>query len=366
MADQKFNKEKLVAFAGEHNGAHTECPETEPIEWLQAWTPSQFRTYEVPEDFVLIGDNHIQRGGITVLGGWPGVGKSRAAMAAGLAGATGKSWFGLPVHARFRTLIIQTENGEHRLKGEFDAIGDQPGVDLDEWIRVTPPPPFGLAFDSPEFCAAVSKLIDEFEPGLIVIDPWNAVAADDRIRDYRASLDALRACLPSDPSKRPAILVIHHMRKKSGNHVKKHGRDLLHELAGSYAIGATARCVYAMEPATSDSMDDRVIFTCCKCNDGPEGEPSAWHRRDGFFEPCLNFDWKAHLEGEEKPERGISKAVVKSTMGDAGHKRSELAAALEEKTSKGRTTCYNAIKKYEEEGFITEGSDGLQYWNDLN
>src|SRR5262249_40820562 len=71
-----------------------------------AWIP--------PEDLYLVGQGLITRGEITLIGGEPGIGKSRAALALAVAGAKGGLWFGIPVPHRFNTLIIQCENGRHR------------------------------------------------------------------------------------------------------------------------------------------------------------------------------------------------------------------------------------------------------------
>jgi len=81
------------------------------VEFLR---PSELRDYQPPQGIVLVGDNHITRGSVFVIGGAPGVGKSRAAVALAEAGATGQEWFGLPIHCKFRTLIVQNENGRYR------------------------------------------------------------------------------------------------------------------------------------------------------------------------------------------------------------------------------------------------------------
>lgn len=70
------------------------------------------------------------------------------------------------------------------------------------------------------------------------------------------------------------------------------------ELAGTYQIGSVARCVFALEPASENTEDDRVVLTCCKNNDGIEGQPSAWHRKNGLFGECEDFDWEAFNAGE--------------------------------------------------------------------
>ena len=42
-------------------------------------------------------------------------------------------WFGLAVRSQFRTLILQAENGPHRLKMDWDGAP----AGLDEWVRVS-------------------------------------------------------------------------------------------------------------------------------------------------------------------------------------------------------------------------------------
>jgi hypothetical protein len=113
--------------------------QTKAREWLQTWSPCEFIAFEPPKDFILAGDCHVTRGGITVLGGAPGVGKSRAALGLALAGATGKKWIGFEIHSKFRTLVIQAENGPFRLKGELGDISQSATPDLDDWLRITPP-----------------------------------------------------------------------------------------------------------------------------------------------------------------------------------------------------------------------------------
>ena len=116
---------------------------------IRFYTPSELRAYMPEANTVLVGDSHISKGEVVVLGGEPGVGKSTAATELAFCGATGKDWFGLPVHAKFKTMIIQTENSRHRLKQEFLArCADSY---LDDWIFVSEPPPYGLPLTNPRF-----------------------------------------------------------------------------------------------------------------------------------------------------------------------------------------------------------------------
>jgi hypothetical protein len=115
---------------------------------IRFFAPSQLRDFQPDNDVVLIGNCHVMRGEIFVIGGEPGVGKSLAATQLGRSGAIRCDWFGLPVHRQFRTLIVQTENGRYRLQQEFSALDCD---EIESWIRVSEPPPFGLTLSNNEF-----------------------------------------------------------------------------------------------------------------------------------------------------------------------------------------------------------------------
>ena len=78
---------------------------------IRVFTPSELRAYNPAQEPILVGDSHITRGEVFVIGGEPGVGKSRLVVSLAIAGATGSDWLGLKVRQKFRTLILQTENG---------------------------------------------------------------------------------------------------------------------------------------------------------------------------------------------------------------------------------------------------------------
>lgn len=308
-------------------------------------SPSYFQGFALPEDAILVGDCHITRGAITLLTGMPGCGKSRLLMSLAIAGKLGKgaSWMGLPVHAAFKTAILQAENGEVRLQREFDDISGQ-GHDLDGHLFITPPPPRGFAFDDAHFRSCLQEWLLQHRPAVLAIDPWNRAVADDKARDYRQIIDAIESCLPCGPD-RPALLVVHHLRKSASGEGRKVGRELLNEIAGSYIIGSACRTAFVLEPATPDPADARVVFTCAKNNNGEMGEPTAWHRRNGLFEPCAEFDWKAWRQG------GSTRSVIELedvaaifNHGQTTLLRSEAAKALQAATGAGHSAAYNALK----------------------
>jgi hypothetical protein len=239
-----------------------------------------------------------------------------------------------------------------------------PDRDLDEWLRITPPPPYGLAFQEAGFRSALSEIIRDWKPGLVIIDPWNRAADGDKQADYRGALDAVFACMPERPEEKPAVLIVHHMRKKSNDAVRKHGRDLLHELAGSYQIGSAARCVFALEPASADVTDAAVVLTCCKNNDGHEGEPSAWYRQYGRFDPNPDFDMAVFLNGDGSEKgRGVAFSVVASALqGMAGETKSQAVRRLTDANVCRRTKAFQILSQYPEN--IVEDGDGKLWWKE--
>lgn len=262
----------------------TALPDNERL--IEFFTPSQLSGYIPPDGARLIGDFHVTRGAVFVIGGAPGVGKSRALTALAIAGATGQAWLGLPLHRKFKTMIIQNENGRYRLKTEFT------GVDcaaLDDWVRVCPPPPRGLCFNRIEFRNQLAAAIAEFAPDVIGLDPWNAAAPNDQAKDYLETFEIIRSVIPAGDNA-PALGIVAHTRKPKADE-RASGRGLLSLLAGSYVLGSVPRSVFVIQAASDDTDDSRVVWTCCKNNDGEEGARSAWIRSNGLFSPAESFDW---------------------------------------------------------------------------
>lgn len=307
------------------------------IEFL---SPLQIQSYRAPEGSVLVGNNHIVRGSVFVIGGAPGVGKSRASVALAVAGALGSPWLGLPVHRRFRSMIIQNENGRARLSEEFFAL---PSQELESWIRVSPPPPFGLAFDDPGFRVDLAAAIESFKPDLILIDPWNAVAADDKAKDYLETFHRIRSLIPAGDSA-PAIGIVAHTRKPKQDE-RTNGRSLLNLLAGSYVLASVPRSVFVIQPASDDTEDNRVVVTCCKNNDGPLGTQSAWYRRNGVFELVPDFDWESFKEpAASGPTIDADALVHIFGNGKTALTKAEAVKALMEHTGCEKSAAYNALK----------------------
>jgi len=330
--------------------------------FLEFRTPDELADWEIPEGFNLVGDSHLVRGGLSVIAGVPGCGKSRTLAGLAIAGATRAPWMGHQVHSNFRTLIIQAENGPCRLKAEFGEIREGARVNLSDWVRINLPGTHGLPLHEPAFRREIRDTIRDFAPGVIAFDPWNRIVQDDKQKDYRAAIDWLMELLPNHIEEKPAIVVVSHLRKRSGGEGRKRGRDLLPELSGSGMIGSAARSVFILEPASPDPADNRVVWTVAKNNDGHEGASSAWLRRNGLFDSCEDFDFEEFFAGAEMSREKITADDIKKMIG-SGIVKKKAAKRLEEMTGCKQSAAYAAINPKGRFGhLIDETPDGLLVW----
>jgi len=264
---------------------------------IEAISQSQSKLYSPPAGAMLLGDYHIVKGSVFVLGGPPGVGKSRAALALAEAGACGFSWFGLAPKAIFKTLIIQSENGRLRLKFEYAQLDPR----VEHLVRVTNPPPLGLAFNQVIFRRDLARIIAQFEPDLILIDPWNAVAHDDKAHDYLESFELIRSVIGSTDHS-PAIGIVAHTRKPLPGE-RSTGRGLMNLLAGSYVLSSIPRSIWILQHASESVTEERVIVTNCKNNDGTLAPRGAFRRSSGQWPIVEDFDWDSWDRPQNQRER---------------------------------------------------------------
>lgn len=323
-----------------HTADGAEASEREPR--IRFFKPSELRDYQPDNDIVLVGDNAIMRGETFVLAGEPGVGKSLAATQLAVSGATGRDWLGLEIHCSFRTMTVQTENGRFRLRQEFSALGDC--EDIEDFIRISEPPPFGLTLTNKEFQEDIGAALDSFKPDCVIFDPWNAAARDDKMREYVETFDALCKLLPTGADK-PALGIIAHTRKPQLNEKRTGGTALMHLLAGSYILTSVPRCIFVMTRGSQDETDDTVVFFNPKNSNGENAPRSAWHRKLSGFTRAKDFDWK---EFDKAPEERkiITLDHVREVFGN-GDKRLELKEAAHDLATLANITenaAYNALR----------------------
>jgi hypothetical protein len=310
-----------------------------PKPLIEFRSPLQLKNFVPAPGIMMVGDCHIVKGATFVIGGAPGIGKSRASISLAVAGATRSDWFGLKVHRKLKVMIIQTENGEFRLSREF---GELNCAALEHYIRVCPPPPYGLCFGRDDFRAQLAAAIAEFKPDIMILDPWNAAARDEKAREYLETFNALRSVLPLGDDA-PALGIVAHTRKPKMDE-RASGRALLNLLAGSYVLGSVPRTVFVMQAASDETTDNRVVWTCCKNNDGELGVRSAWERRNGLFAKVTDFDWEAFDASEKDRRELITETDVAAIFRNGALKKAEAVKQLESNTGAHRASCYRALE----------------------
>jgi hypothetical protein len=350
VAPEVFFKKHAVGPDKSSSGEQEE--EREPL--IVAQKPSEFINWEMPEGHLILGDNQIIRGEVFLIGGTQGVGKSRAVAALALSGATGEDWMGHKTHTKFKTLIVQNENGNLRLKDELTALQAETDVNLDDFLLVTPIPAEGLNFQDAQFRDDLREILDSFKPDVVVLDPWNAVAEDNTQKAYGEAYRVVKSgCLNSDSP--PAIGIVAHVNKPNVN--DKKGRGAMNRVSGSHLLVSVPRCVWMMDSVTDDITDNRVILTNPKSSNGMPSPRSAWMRTAGLYQPLPDFDWT-----EYDGEASSSSAGRNPKHSDEDYVRilppegltySEFIKAAKDELGVGHATAERALKR------LSSGDDPL-------
>ncbi len=314
---------------------------------LKVWRCSDLLKYEPPEDYKLVGDHEIVKGyeGVTVLAGPGSSGKSLCTATLALAGARGDGlWMGRKVHRKFRTLILQAENGVSRLQKEVRAMAEMhPELEIDDHIFFSEPPEGGLPFHRGEFRAAVRDDIARLKPDLIILDPWSQVASEDAAKEVVDKLAEIRSCFPPGDDC-PGLLIVAHTKKPRPEDVRR-GRGLVYMVSGSIALPNTARCVYVLLPWCDDPEDSRVYWCCPKLNNGQMYPASVWQRRFGTFfahDDKTNPKDFGREEGEEKHK--LTEEHIRTAFEGTPQIRSgDLVKKLKRMTGCSEATAWRAI-----------------------
>lgn len=318
---------------------------------LKVWTAETLAQWQPAPHLRLVGDYEICMGydGVFVVAGPGSSGKSLAMDALAVAGHLGKgaTWQGRAVHRKFKTLIIQAENGPMRLKRVMTALAKNYGPSIKESIFITSPPEGGLPFvTSADFRTMVRQTVAKHGVDLVVIDPWSACMVEDSSDKVIEALGLIRSCFPADDLC-PALGIVAHTKKPRPEDVKR-GRALVNLVSGSIALTNTARTVYTLLPWTEDLTDDRIYWACPKLNNGENYSPSVWHRRFGApFEPDTETDPSTWGIEEEEERRALDEEDVRKAYEAAGCKtltKSSLAKRLKEMKGVGYSTAMRAFK----------------------
>lgn len=317
-------------------------------------SPAQARAFEPnPADF-MVGEGLITRGMVVAVGGEPGVGKSRLATTLAVAGARGNNrWMNYPVRCKWRTLILQSENDAIRLKEDFEAVPEK----FNDDIRVSDSLSHGIAFDNPEFRRELRRVFEDWPFQMLVIDPWNDVSFEEGQKDYKQALLNIASVFRG--AQVPAVVIVAHLRKRGRDEAqrRKTGRELLHELSGSLALGSSSRTVFVVQHVDPSMDDPRIVIELAKANNcHPDwlkefGVRSAWNRANGAFEPA-EIDWHEYDNPGDPERRKVTEEMITQVFdGEPELRAAAIAKKLKVQFQVGESTAFRAIG---EDGYLRE------------
>jgi hypothetical protein len=107
-----------------------------------------------------------------------------------------------------------------------------------------------------------------------------------------------------------------------------------------------------MQAATDDITDNRVVWTCCKNNDGELGDRSAWERRNGLFVPVEFFDWDA-FDHPPKEKRGLKPEMLREfLMKGREYDKGQIVSIVMDETGRGKTVAYDLVDEAKKAGVL--------------
>lgn len=222
-------------------------------------------------------------GGVCVIFGQGGLGKSRLALNLARNQALGLTFAGLPTGSRpLRHSFIGSENSIHRLQNDVRRMSA--GLSPEQVERLSAH--LNLAtLEGPEdshisLASAVNvtrwqKTLEKWPPDVLWADPWGDVLAGEANgdEDTRATLATLRSLLRK-VNNSAALGILAHARTGARNIMQAIGYDAANFGKGSKALYSSARCVWNLAPG--DEADaDVLVCVHAKSNDTPKELPFA-------------------------------------------------------------------------------------------
>ena len=172
------------------------------------------------------GENLVPRGGLVVLAGKPGVGKTTLALDLVFHLASGREWLGLPVGRPLNVLVVENEGPaqlfQHKLKHKAGRW-DHPikgGVHVHTWRWGS------LDLTDPDTLAGIRGYLDRESIDLVVGDPLATLGVQG-VGSPEDTRGFVRALHPLGLTTSTAFVLLHHFRKDGG-------RDELEALQGSW------------------------------------------------------------------------------------------------------------------------------------
>lgn len=316
-------------------------------------------------------DVYLSRGGVLVLAGQQGVGKSRLTSQLIFDCLLRRRHFlgTIPINRDdLRILVLQDENSIRRLRQDFSAhlrgIPAEDGASAKSRLLFSDPrslPDFNLGDEAS--VAHLRSTVAVARPDLIVVDPWASFfdcdGSENDAADTNRSLRALRS-VAATAGPHVAIVLVHHARSGREAAASGDGWDAAAFVRGSKALAGKARTVLNIMPG-GEKFPHHLVIACGKANDALPFDPFGVHNVEGRFIPDPEFsidEWRSDARNPKREKTMQSKAAPESAVLEILREKplrfNALRTAIMERTSCSTATAARQISSLRTTGQIVE------------
>ena len=233
------------------------------------------------------GENLIPRGGLVVLAGKPGVGKTTLAVDLVFHLASGRDWLGLPVGRPLSVLVVENEGPVQQFQAKLAHKAERWGHPVEGGVHVHTWRWGSLDLTDPGALAAIRGYLDGESIDVIVADPLNTLGVQGvgSPEDTRAFVRALH---PLGLATTTAFVFLHHFRKGGGE-------DELEALQGAW--GGHLDTLLTLKPSRGND-EVRLSFDKVRWLTGDTGQRTPMIL--GLVRNTAGFE---HLHDEGDPRQ---------------------------------------------------------------
>ena len=195
-APDDFDIEEAVArVAGDPDG-----------EWKRAYTAGELLDAEFSDQQWVV-EELLEVGGLSVLGGKPGMGKSSLARSIALSVARGEQVLDRFTERR-KVVYLALESTVRAMKGRMQKLG-MTHDDSDHLIFM-----IGMPEEVPSF-ESIVRIVEHFKPGILIVDTLiHAIPfKEGDTNNYNSVTDAIKPCLDLAHKSDCHIMLVHHANK---------------------------------------------------------------------------------------------------------------------------------------------------------
>jgi len=351
------NKKKIPApqevLEDEDDQGQEEIPKTDsPPEQPPSTFPHWGEIAEGLKNIEFLWPGWLPLGFLSILAGEPGVGKSALALSLAKCVINGGQWpDGQPCPNGGKVIWLESE-GSLALNLERAR---RIGIPLENLIS---PFPRGVddsdfQLDNPAHLEYLREAIKEHSPSLIILD---SLTGSHRGKEQDANIHhRLKALRDIAEKEHVPILIIHHVRKAPSD---GRGALSLDDLRGSSAIGAMARVVIMVEPASKNAPEIKRVSQV-KNNLAPHAPPFgvAWANNPDGSDGLVPVSLPVPLRPITQQERAGQ--VVCETLKDGPAPIKQVREHLEAQGFNWETVRKAAHKM----GIVTSSVDGVNCWS---